>query len=460
MRKTYKSIIPLGFLLLTCFGLGGCTGGASPPASLPAPVSQLISVGNPDSIGLVSVFGAAGSVLPNALVRAQNLTQTAANSSWMDLLIPLAMAQGSDPTVSVEADNLGQFELGIKADVGDTILVQQLLDGEQSPNVDLKVNGNVVRLPVLPRGFTEPEPGLLSVTGAMEKSPDGELFDIDFAENPSPPSFPAAVQTFNACPGINGVVIDAEDGLGSLLCKENESLVNFSPDGDIMAQFQEIDGVRFIGGRPERNQGVLGVAKIDASVVTFNTATGSLQCDYLIPHPGGKAKHLQTTRAEWLDLDNTGVDSVLLALSQYDDGSWVLTRFQPLDCTNFAILNQMELPADLNPFDMDGYQFGEQALISIPDSNRVLLVDLDRDTFASIPVGKSPLGVAVSQNQSTAYVVNNDDNSLTRIDLLTLATNDIPAVGIFPTQIQLLESLGLGTVLSSGDRAVVTFPLD
>ncbi len=460
VRKLSKSFIPLSFLVLVAFSLLSCSGASSPPASLPAPVSQLISIGNPDEIGLVSVLGTSGSVLPNAVVRAQNISQITVVNRWYDFLVSVAWAQVGDPVVSVEANNEGAFEIGLKANIGDSIFIMQVFNGEQSPNVDLKVNGNVVRLPVLPRGLTQPELGLLAVTASNIQSPNGHLFNLDYNETLSPLSFPESAQDFNSCPGLNGLVLDAQDGLGSLLCKDNETLVNFSPDGDLMAQFQEINGVRFIGGRPERDQGVLGIAKIDTSVVTFNTATGSLQCDFLLPHPQGKAKHVQTTRAQWLDLEPFNETSIIVALSQYDDGSWVLTRFQPIGCTEFTILDQVELSDGLEPYDMAAFSFGEMALISVPNSNRILLIDLVSGIATSMPVGKSPLGVAVSQDETTGYVVNSDDSSVSLLDLFSGETLDIPGLGIFPTQIVLLESQGVGTVLSPEDRSIVSFSLE
>jgi hypothetical protein len=347
----------------------------------------------------------------------------------------------------------------IKAEVGDILLIQQEQGEEVSPGVDLKVNGNVVRLPVLPGGFFETVPGRLSVTGAPTDSPLGQLFDIDYAASLSPASFPEVLQEFDGCPGINGLVVDDADGLGSLLCTDNESFVNFSPDGQVSAQFQEIEGVRFIDGRPENNEGVLGVASPLTSVSTFDTSTGSLQCDYLLTSPEGDFPHLQSTRVRILDADPMASKSVYLALSQFENGSWVLTRFEPNDCFTITILQQVVLPAEMEPYDMVGYQFGERALVSYPQANRVLLVDLTLDEIVPIPVGIHPLGLAVRQDESAAFVVNQDENSLTHIDLLSLATQDIPDLGILPEEVLLVESLDLGTILSPADRSVVSFPL-
>lgn len=459
MRKSLKSIFPLVFLLLFALGLAGCGAASSPPASLPAPVSRLISIGNPDDIGLVSVLGAEGSVLPNAQVRVQKINAVARANSWLDLLLANAWAQSTDPSVITVATDQGFFELLIKAEVGDTLLIQQEQNDEVSPGVDLKVNGNVVRLPVLPGGFFETVPGRLSVTGSPEDSPLGQLFDIDYADSISPASFPEVLQEFDGCPGINGLVVDDGDGLGSLLCTENESFVNFSPDGQVSAQFQEIEGVRFIDGRPETNEGVLGVASPLASVSTFDTSTGSLQCDYLLTSPEGSFQHLQTTRVRILDAGPMASKTIFLALSQFENGSWVLTLFEPTDCTSFTTLQQVVLPADMQPYDMVGFQFGERALVSYPQANRVLLVDLTLDSSVPIPVGINPLGLAVREDESSAFVVNQEENSLTHIDLNSLATQDIPDLGVLPEEVLLVESLGLGTILSPADRSVVSFTL-
>lgn len=124
--------LALALLLLSLWGCGG--GLAPPPASIPAPVSQLLTVLPPNADGNSGVLGAAGSVQPGATVQATNLTQggsfSALEPSPLDLFIRTAHAQ----TLVFEtvADDQGAFAVDVPADSGDDIAIRQVVDGEAS----------------------------------------------------------------------------------------------------------------------------------------------------------------------------------------------------------------------------------------------------------------------------------------------------------------------------------------
>src|SRR4030095_16923047 len=122
MKRFFARFSLLVLLLLPLWGCGGI---APPPASIPAPVSQLITVNPPDANGNAAIIGSAGSVLPNANVQATNISQGGSflvidEASILDLLIPSAHAQ-QPLVVQTTADDQGRFALDIPANSGDDI---------------------------------------------------------------------------------------------------------------------------------------------------------------------------------------------------------------------------------------------------------------------------------------------------------------------------------------------------
>lgn len=135
MKKILKALVlfaaGLFFLIPSLSHVTGCSSGASsPPASIPAPVSSLITLTEPDQTGLIVVTGDAGSVEPGAMVLAANLTQGGVVFRWEDLLIRSAHAQVIQATAT--ADDQGRFSLNIDGASGDQIGLRQQVGAEQS----------------------------------------------------------------------------------------------------------------------------------------------------------------------------------------------------------------------------------------------------------------------------------------------------------------------------------------
>lgn len=126
-------LLAAGFLLLIpgASHVAGCGSGASaPPASIPAPVSSLITVSPPDpDTGVVFISGGPDSVEPNATVLAANVTLGGVISRLWDLVIRSAHAQLA---VNAVADDTGQFFLEILGNSGDEIEIVQEVGGEKS----------------------------------------------------------------------------------------------------------------------------------------------------------------------------------------------------------------------------------------------------------------------------------------------------------------------------------------
>lgn len=136
MKKIFKTLFlftaGLVFLIPSLSNVAGCSGGgaSSPPASIPAPVSSLITLTTPDNTGLIVVTGQDGAVNPNATVLAANLTQGGTVFRWEDLIIRSAYAQVFQAATNADAN--GAFILNIDGNSGDQIGLRQEVGGEQS----------------------------------------------------------------------------------------------------------------------------------------------------------------------------------------------------------------------------------------------------------------------------------------------------------------------------------------
>src|SRR5262245_43644476 len=135
-KKMFRTFVllamGLAFLIPSLCYVGGCggSGASSPPASIPAPVSSLITLTTPDPTGLIIVTGQDNSVEPNALVLAANLSQGGTVFRWQDLFIRNAYAQTFE--ASTNADANGAFSLFIDGSTGDQIGLRQEVGGVQS----------------------------------------------------------------------------------------------------------------------------------------------------------------------------------------------------------------------------------------------------------------------------------------------------------------------------------------
>ncbi|HKY64400.1 MAG TPA: hypothetical protein VJR29_13395 [bacterium] len=135
------------FLLYACSGLillggavffgGACGGAGTPPASIPAPVTQLMTITEPGPTGAVQITGAPGAAQPNATVQARNVNQLGPFTWLKELLLRSAHAQTFE--TETIADAQGAFNLLIDGASGDRIDIRQELNGEFSNAVSLTV---------------------------------------------------------------------------------------------------------------------------------------------------------------------------------------------------------------------------------------------------------------------------------------------------------------------------------
>lgn len=142
MKIFFKTLFLLAagllFLIPGLSSVGGCGSGASaPPASIPAPVSSLISLTVPDPTGLIIVTGDVGSVQAGATVIVANTSKGGVVMRWEDWLIRSAQAQVFEATTT--ADDQGRFIVNIDGSSGDQIGIRQQLGADQSDPIFLDV---------------------------------------------------------------------------------------------------------------------------------------------------------------------------------------------------------------------------------------------------------------------------------------------------------------------------------
>ena len=135
MKKNLFYLLSLVFLASAATWLG--CGGGTPPASIPAPVTQLMTISPPGPTGAISISGQPGAVQPNALVQARNVDQVGPFTWLRELLLRSAHAQTFQ--TEVFADDQGAFNLLIDGASGDTIEIRQEVNGDVSPAVALTV---------------------------------------------------------------------------------------------------------------------------------------------------------------------------------------------------------------------------------------------------------------------------------------------------------------------------------
>ncbi|MCE9624417.1 MAG: hypothetical protein K8R69_03025 [Deltaproteobacteria bacterium] len=127
-----------GLLFSLCLlALFSCGGGGAPPASIPAPVTQLMRISPPDQTGAVQITGQDGAALPNATVQARNVNQVGPFSWLKNLLLREARAQTFITETVANAN--GAFTLLIDGATGDQIDLIQELNGDVSDPVSLTV---------------------------------------------------------------------------------------------------------------------------------------------------------------------------------------------------------------------------------------------------------------------------------------------------------------------------------
>ncbi|MDX1386079.1 MAG: hypothetical protein R3257_00715 [bacterium] len=446
MRKIHYLLISL-----IIAGLLGCP--ASPPAGIPAPVSNLMSVSNPDGSGNVAISGDAGAVNGGATVNAANVTQTGFKKDLQNFLIRSAHAQaGPGFTNSTIANSDGSFVLLLSASIGDQIEVTQTVGEETSDPTLLTVSGNSQALGQNVFDLdVNTESGLIYTSATNS---EGFIFESDFI-NGRPLSLPPAFCT--PFPNtITRLALNSNFGEGYVISPELQSFYTFdlfdpcNPQqvavGDIPINLTLApDGVNIAFGVQANNFGV-----------RILTNGGTPICEITITHPTA-ANHVSTF------LVQSGMNPYLFTVSLFDDDSHWASRIDTtgVACPSGTHQADIQLPDGSIPGGLGVFDFSNQALVSDLAGNMVYVLDFVGNTVSNtVTVGNNPRGMAVTADLSKAYVVNQGDNSLSSIDLTNgFATQTQTGVGLQPVEIGLLPGELQAGVLSLFDNSVVLVDL-
>lgn len=439
------------FISLIIAGLLGCP--ASPPAGIPAPVSNLMSVSNPDGSGAVAITGDPGAVNGGATVNAANVSQSGLKMEIKNFLIRPAFAQaGPGFTNSITANGDGSFVLFLSAAVGDQIEVTQTVGEETSDPTLLTVSGNTQAL-----GQNVFDLGVNAETGLIYTSAtnsEGFVFESDFNSG-QPLSLPPPFCT--PFPNtITRIALNSNFGEGYVISPELQNFYVFDLFDSCAPQQVNVgnipinlavapDGVNIAFGLQANNFGV--------SILTNG---GTPICEITITHPGA-ANHISTF------LIQSGMNPYLFTVSLFDDDSYWASKIDTtgVACPSGTHQADIKLPDGILPGGLGVFNSSNQALVSDLGTNVVYVLDFMGNTVsANVTVGNNPRGIAVVADQSKAYVANQGDNSLTSIDLTNgFATQTQTGVGLQPVEIGLLPGETQAGVLSLSDNSVVLVDL-
>lgn len=448
-RHSFFIVLALALGLLRLGGLG--CGAASPPAGIPAPVSNLMSVSNPDASGTVTLTGAPGAVDPGASVTGDNIN--GGMSAAPSIFIGQAFAQVDDLSSTTIAGIDGSFQLRLTALIGDTLRVTQALGPDTSLPTQVQVSGNVVGLDAKPQGL-----GIDSLTHQVYVSGSQDSAGLVFSLplNAAAPllSSPPATFTLQDKSGIGEVDIDEDMGKVFAVAPMENSFIRFPFSTEMSLTDLTLSSPLDIDIAQSLNLAVIGLADSSTSVALFDTLGEKFTCDFLI-QPSTTNAHVATPLVKTEVQSGNSLE--IFAVSQFQNDTWVVSRILFTDCpTGFALTGQVALPAGVLPQGLAIFNSGEQGIVTDSVGNQVFFVDFDSKSIRStVPVGKNPAGVAINSENNKAYIVNNGDNSLTSIDLNDFSTAVRDGIGLNPTEIAIDSQLGLAIVLSSLDQSTV-----
>ena len=148
-------------------------------------------------------------------------------------------------------------------------------------------------------------------------------------------------------------------------------------------------------------------------IYDFDTSTGQLSNDRSI---------------SFAEIPRDGYISGMQLLS--DDTTLVLTLLQGsqvvvFDTTSDTEVRRIATPENTRVYDIVVLPDDQTAFVSLWNDSSVLPIDLDAGTTGTpIPVGKNPAGLSLSPDGATLVVADSDSDSLSVIDVGTLARTD------------------------------------
>ncbi len=159
--------------------------------------------------------------------------------------------------------------------------------------------------------------------------------------------------------------------------------------------------------------------------------------------------------ARLVSIDSNGTTDLAAVVSLMTDGSFLLTTHMidpvvpSVTQDNAIALTDIENPGGLVLFNN-----AAEALVTDTDNNLVYRILLADGSMTAIDTGNSPQGLAVDETANEAYVINNEDRSLTTLSLADNRVINTTDLGLAPTEIA-VDSVGSSIItVNTGDETV------
>lgn len=437
----------LVYLIATLFFLQHCSsgsGGGTPAADIPAPVSHL-SISSPDDSGEVRITAEAGFTDAQTTVTITNPNGVSFN--WLDLLIPNAWAHA---THTVTSNSDGSFQETIEASVGDLLTITYTADGEEL-SVEEEVPSQVPPLPLTADiQDISINPIANEALVVANDGADGFVYVIDLDDGSFESTITLSGASGSGASGAFRIATDPATGDSLVLDRDNVTAIHITGDSVVSSTTAIIDSSDLAAGLDDdymiiaHTDPTPALSYFDLNVDSA-TAIGDAQSE------GGEAQQ----SALFVSIDNDGTSDIAAVVSLMGDGSFLLTTHL-IDTAVPSITQDNAIPlTDIeNPGGLVLFNNASEALVTDADNNRVYRILLSDGSLTAINVGNSPLGVAVDETAGEAYVVNNEDRSLTTLSLADNSVVSTTNLGLSPSEIAADSATSSVITVNTGDETV------
>jgi len=446
-------LLGLGMIVPACGTPSNSTIDTSPPVDIPPPISNLMTVSGPDADGQVRITGSRGAVLNGALVQVTDLTQ--GGMARLEAYF-LASAFAQETPIDVIANPDGSFQLTLRAKIGDILRVVQIVNGHASPPVDLVVTGKSLLLDIVPKDLKlQQAQGVAFIVG-----PEGDHgVVLQLALDPLPGSFPELVADLPGFSGITQFVLEDEKGFGLATSTSDNGLYRVALDHSSPPIFTAVPAPLGLAVSEDGDWAVLGSDAGSPSLFIYDGEENKIVCSLNLKDPNHPdLVALRSPNVAMLPAV-PGPFLRFVVLTQFSDSSWLLSALR-VHLGNCTLEEESNVSLQLSqPGDLALSNDGSVAWLSDTGSDRVFRTDLKSLDIEGIAVGKAPLGLALSEDLATLWVVNQLANSITAINTQDLSTRTLSGIGMSPSRIAVDADHSRALVLSTLDQSVVLVDL-
>lgn len=444
-----------------------CGGGASPQATIPAPVAAptlgAISIAVDTERQVISVSATDGAFSAGAMVTVTNTSAT--SSGLLELFLPSALAA---TTATGTANANGGLDTPIEVDgqAGDTIEITQTVDGVTSDPVTQEVGQNTsLALDNRPLAATVNASLMLGYVVHADDELDNVTTDITSFVEVYDITSGTRLDSFTIA---NSYLVDVETTpqLGRIVLADYliGSVRTLEIDGTAAGTGLIIQPPYALTMLPNGGNGVGMVGQQDAttsvSTITIGESLGDTPViggSVQITHPDEPSASHTATLALSGDLD-AGGNGRVMALSLFSNLETVLSVLDPTTPS-------ISLQTVLGTSTYDSVVLFNQStsvLISDTDNDQIILYSAPTfSTPRTLTVGDKPKGIAVDEDNLKAYVANFGSNTVSVVDLTTgtveatLTTAD--GVGLGPFDIGLVGSVDKTLFIANANSSSVSF---